>query len=87
MQRCYDRHAKLSEKSQKMAAGRAAENSVFMLHADNINLADVEKLRGHPVIGKFVLIDLKSHSFRIWISLGFVIHGKRPAVYVGRFCQ
>jgi hypothetical protein len=68
-----------------MAAGGTAEKTVFMLHADNIRLADIEELRRHAVVAQFVLVDLKAHFIRIRISLGFVIHGSRPAVNIGCF--
>jgi hypothetical protein len=42
-----------------MTAGRTAEYAIFMLHADNIRLTDIEKLRGDTIIGPLVLVDLK----------------------------
>ena len=68
-----------------MAAGRTAEKTVFMLHADNIRLTDIEKLRRDAVIAQFVLVDLKAHFFRVCISLGLVVHGHRPVVHIGGF--
>ena len=86
MQRCHYRHAKLPEKLQQMAAGWAAENAVFMLHADNISLTDIEKLRSDTVVGQCILVYLEADLLRIGISFRGVIHGNRPAIYVGSFC-
>ena len=49
-----------------MAADRAAENTIFILHADNIRLTDIEELRRHAVIAQFILVDLKANFF--WSS-------------------
>jgi hypothetical protein len=68
--RRHHRHAQITHKFQQMAAGRTAENTVFMLHADNIRLADIEELRRGAVIAQFVLVDLKTHFFRIGYPSG-----------------
>ena len=61
----HHRHAQITQQFQQMTAGRPTENTVFMLHADDIRLIDIEKLRRGAVIAQLVLIDLETYLLRI----------------------
>ncbi len=45
-----------------------------MLQANDIDIADVEKIGGAQVAGKILLVNLKSHDLRILISCFGVVH-------------
>ena len=81
----HHRHAQITQQFQQMTAGRPTENTVFVLHADDIRLIDIEKLRRGAVIAQLVLIDLETYVVRVRVSLGFVVHDRRPAADIRCF--
>ncbi len=85
VERRHHRHAQIPQEFQQMTAGRAAVYAVFMLDADNIGAADIDELRHDAVVAQFRLVDLEAYLFRIRITFLLVVHGRRPAIDVGRF--
>ena len=55
MQGGDDRHPQVAQQSEDVAAGRAAENAVLVLQADNVGVAEVEEV-GRPAIRVQVLL-------------------------------
>src|SRR4029077_4871744 len=62
VQRGYEGHPQATQQLQDMPAGAAAKDSVFVLEADQIDIAEIKEVRRLPVGSKIVLGEFESHS-------------------------
>src|SRR6266851_8517348 len=59
-----------------MRTGTASEDPVLVLQADQIHIAEVEKVRGLPVGSQVVLRELESHPDGIVVTLFGIVDRK-----------
>jgi hypothetical protein len=83
VQRGHDRHAQLAQEHEDMAAGLAAEDSVLVLHAQDVDGIDVQEVRGTAVRRDVALADLEANPGRVCVTLARVVHRQREAVELG----
>ena len=62
MQRGDDRHVQAAQELQNMRAGRSAKNSVFVLQANQIDVAEIQEVRSLAVRRQLILRKLESYS-------------------------
>jgi hypothetical protein len=74
VQRRDDRHGQARQQFQDMSPGVAAENSEFVLQADDIEPPGVEKRCGADILLDAAVLDLQCDRSRIVISLIVVGH-------------
>ncbi len=72
MQSRHHRHFQLAQHGQNVAADRASENAELMLQANDVHIADVEKISRPQVRRQVLFFDLEANHF--WIVV--------PALYV-----
>ena len=68
-------HAQFAQQGQDVTARRAAEDPELMLQAENINIVDVQKIRGPPIRCDLLLRNLEPHAFGVVVSILRVIDG------------
>ena len=85
MQRRHDRHSELAKKREHVAARLAAEDSVLVLHADDVDRVDVQKIRRAPVRGEIAVGDLEAHTLGVLVMPAGVVHRDDEAVDAGSF--
>ena len=56
-----------------MAAGGPAENAELVLEADDVHVADVEKVRGALIGRQILLLNLEAHHFRVLVAARNVV--------------
>ncbi len=59
----HNRHLQFAQQGQNVAAGNAAIDSVFMLHADEIVAIEIEELRSPLIRGQVFLLQFQAHLF------------------------
>ena len=57
-----------------MAAGLAAEDAEFMLHADDLELAGIQEVRRPGVLFQALVVDVQANRRRILVGLPMVGH-------------
>ncbi len=77
VQRRDERYAQVPQQLQDMPAGNAAKDSIFVLEADQIDVAEIEKVRGLPVGSLTVLGQLEPHPDRIVVTLLRIVNRER----------
>ena len=71
-----------------MAARGPAENAELVLQADDVDIADVEEIRGAQIGGQVLLLNLEANHFRIFVAALNVIDRHREALALGmRACD
>ena len=73
MQRRDDRHSQVAQQSDDMAAGRTAEDSVFVLETDDIGIGEIEEIGRPQVRVDLLFLDLKPHFGRIIVARRVVV--------------
>jgi len=68
-----------------MAASRATENSVLVLQANQINFAEIQKIRGLAVRGYLAFGQLEPHSLGIPIAFFRIVHRQRQKLRRSKF--
>src|ERR1051325_6778710 len=63
-----------------MAACWAAKDSEFVLQAHNIDIADIEEVRGAQIGRKILFFNLEANDIRVIIALFDVVHRDRKAL-------
>ena len=58
-----------------MRAGFTAENSEFMLQADDVEAAGVQERCGMDIVFNGVVLDLQRHRGGVIVGLSVVVHG------------
>ena len=66
-----------------MGTGLAAEDAVLVLHADDVDRVDVQKIGGAAVRGEVGLVDLETHPIRIGVAASDVVHRDDEAIEIG----
>ncbi len=72
-----DRHMKAAQKLEDVRAGRSAENSVFVLQAYQINVAEIQEIRGLAIRNQLILGKLEAHAGGIGVTLWRIVHRQR----------
>ncbi len=74
VQRSHDRHAETPQQFQDMATSRPTENSVFVLHAYQIDIGEIEEL-GCALIGRQLLFrQLEANPLGIAVFRLRIVH-------------
>ncbi len=60
MERRHDRHGEARQQLEDVAAGFAAENSEFVLQANEVETAGIQEVGGADVVFDIVVLDLES---------------------------
>src|SRR5580692_7624750 len=81
-----ERHPQSSQKFQNMPAGEATKDSIFVLQANQIDVAEVQEVRGLPVGSQIIFRQLESHSRGIRITLFGVVDRKGQQLCRAIFC-
>ena len=68
MQRGDDRHVQAAQELQNMRAGWSAKNSVFMLQANQIDVAEIQEVRSLAVRRQLILRKLEANPGGIAIA-------------------
>ena len=74
VQRRDDRHAEPRKQLEDVSAGFAAEDSEFVLQANDVKAAGVQEGRGADIVFDGVILDLKGDRSGIVIGLTVVVH-------------
>ena len=83
VQRGDDRHSQVAQEPDDVAAGRAAEDSVFVLEADDIGVGEIEKIGRAQVRVDLLLFDFEPHLRRIVVARRDVVDRNDEAVRPG----
>ncbi len=70
-----------------MSAGLAAENSVFVLKANDVEARIVQKLGSLNILADRFVVDLEAHSRRIVIGAAGVRHGDDAGLEIRASCR
>ena len=79
----------ISRRDQKLddiVAGLAAENSVFVLERNDVEICIVQELGGTNIIVDHLVADLESHGRRIVIGATGVRHGDDAGLQIRARC-
>jgi hypothetical protein len=71
----HHRHAQLPQKRQNVGPRASSIDSVLMLEADDVYVADVQEVRCAQIGREVMLFHLESNDVWIRISFGGVVHG------------
>ena len=80
MQRRDDRHPQVAQQREDVAARRAAVNAVLVLEADDVGVAEVEKVGRAAIRVEVLLCELETHLRRVLVALGHVVDRDDAAV-------
>ena len=83
MQRGDDRHPQVAQQPDDVAAGRPAEDSVFVLEADDIGVGEIEEIGRAQVRVDLLLFDFEPHLRRVVVSRRDVVDRNDEAVRPG----
>src|SRR5579864_4286903 len=73
MQRGDNRHSQSVQECQNMGAGGPTENAEFVLQADDVNVADVEEVRGAQIGRQVLLLNLEPNHLRVLVATRYVV--------------
>ena len=79
MQGCDDRHLKAAQEFQDVRARWSAENSIFVLHANQINVAEIEEIRGLAVRSQLILGKLEANPGGVAVAFFRIVDRAMPA--------
>ena len=83
VQRRDDRHPQVAQQPHDVAAGRAAEDAVLVLQADDVGVGEVEEI-GRPQVGvDLLLLDLEPDLRRVVVPLRNVVDRHHEAIGPG----
>jgi len=80
VQRGHDGHPQFAQQRQQMTAGRPAVDPELVLHAHQVRVADVQKLRRALVGGQVLLLDLKANDAGILVAARDVVDRHRKTL-------
>jgi hypothetical protein len=63
-----------------MTAGWAAENAEFVLHAQDVDIVDVQEVCGTAIGVDLLFLELEAHAIRILVSFSSIINRAHEAV-------
>ena len=73
MQRRDDRHPQVAQQPDDVAAGRTAEDAVFVLEADDVGVGEIEEIGRPQVRVDLLLLDFEPHLRRVVVALRDVV--------------
>ena len=76
MQRRDERHIQPTQKFEDVCARSTSKNSIFVLQAHQIDIAEIQKVGGLAVGSQIVLGQLEPHSGGIAVALFSIVHGE-----------
>src|SRR5450755_2740433 len=76
-------HSQFAQERQYVTAGGSAEYAEFVLQAHNVNVADVQEVRGTQVRRQVLLLNLEANHFRIFVATRDVVDGHSEALGEG----
>ena len=80
MQRGDDRHPQVAQQAEDVAAGRAAEDAVLVLEADDVGVGEVQEVGRAEVAVELLLLDLEPDFRRVVVPLGEIVDRHHEAV-------
>ncbi len=83
VERGDDRNAQIAQQREDEAARRAAINSVFVLEADDVGVAEVQVVGRAPVGIEIVFAELEPHFVGIFVAFGQIVDGSDKTFDVG----
>ena len=83
VQRCDDRHAQIAQQPNDVAAGRTAEDAVFVLKADDIRVSEIEEIGRTQVGVDLLLLDFEPNFRRVVVTLGNVVDRHDETIRTG----
>jgi len=78
-----DGHSQLAQQGEDVAAAGPTENSEFVLQADNINVADIQKVGGAKIRRKVLLFNFKANDLGVFVAFRNVVDRNGEAVRLG----
>ena len=83
VQRRDDRHPQVAQQADDMAAGRAAEDAVLVLEADDVGVGEIEEIGRPQVRVELLFLDLEPDFRRVVVTLGNVVDRHDEAIRAG----
>ena len=80
MKRRDNRHPQFAQECQDVTAGGSAEDAELVLQADDVHVADVEKVRGAEIGRQVLFFNLKTNHFRVFIAAFDVVDRHRETL-------
>jgi hypothetical protein len=69
-----------------MRAGAASKDSVLVLKANQVDITEIEKVRGLPVRGQVVLGQFESHPYGVVVTFFSIVNRKCEQLSRSVFC-
>jgi len=85
VERGDDRHAELTQEGEHVGARLATVDPVFVLHGQDVDRVDVEKVGGAPVRSNVAFGDFEPYARRIGVATTAVVHREDEAVDISEF--
>src|ERR1039457_2728645 len=84
MKRRHHGHSQFAQECQDVTARRPAENAELVLQADDVHVADVQKVRGTQIGRHVLLLYLEANHLRVLLASRYVVdrYGQAPALRV-----
>ena len=80
VQRGDDGHSQFAQQRQNVTAGGPAENAELVLQADDVHVADVEKIRGAQIGRQVLLLNFEANYFRVLVATLDVVDRHRETL-------
>ena len=80
VQRRHNRHAQLAKQCEDVAARLASEDSIFVLHAHDIDAIDVQEICRTAVRCDIAFGDLEPDARRVRVTSASIVHREHEAV-------
>src|ERR1039458_1975437 len=88
MKRCDNRHSQFAQERQDLTTGGPAVNAELVLQADDVDVADVEEVRGTQIGRQVLLLNLEANYFRVLVATLNVVDRHCEALVLGmRACD
>src|ERR1700693_1075931 len=83
MQRRDNAHSQFAQEGQDVSAGGSTENAELVLQADDVDVADVEKVRGAQIGGEVLFLNLETNHLRVFVATRNVVDRDGQALALG----
>src|SRR5712692_1537573 len=88
MKRYDNGHSQFAQECQDVTAGGPAENAELVLQADDVYVADVEKVRGTQIGRQVLLLDFEANHLRVLVATRNIVDRHCEALALGmRACD
>ena len=78
-----DGHSQFAQKRQDVTADRPAENAELVLQADDVHVADIQKVRGTQIGRQVLLLNLEANHLRVLVASRNVVDRYGEALALG----